>query len=162
MPSTHNYLFVSDLHLSEGQNPKTGHWARNEDFFSDAAFARMLVYHAGLGRRPSPPDAYRKPWQLVLNGDVFDFLQVVSLPEDEETLAHVCGVRSQKELSGNKQGYGLGTRPSETVWKLDQIYAGHPLFFQALAWFLGHEGHEIVWLKGNHDIEIHWPQVQER
>ncbi len=162
MPSSHNYLFVSDFHLSEGRNPDSGHWSRNEDFFQDAAFARMLAHHVGLSQRPSAADATRKPWQLILNGDIFDFLQVTSLPPEGAELERVCGVARYADLSGNKRGYGLGTRPSETVWKLNQIAAGHPIFFQALAWFLAHERHQIIWLKGNHDIEIHWPQVQQR
>ena len=160
MASSHNYLFVSDLHLCEGRDPKTGWLSPNEDFFHGENFARFLVYHANLSRQPDAPDYYRRPWKLVLNGDVFDFLQVISMPKEGDELYAVKSVRTHAELSANERAYGLGTRQREIIWKLKRIYRGHALFFQALAWFLAHPDHEIVWLKGNHDIEIFWPGVQ--
>ena len=42
-----------------------------------------------------------------------------------------------------------------------RIAAGHPTFFQALGWFLAHPENELVILRGNHDIETVWPDVQE-
>lgn len=160
MASSYNYLFVSDLHLCEGRDPKTGWLSPNEDFFHGDNFARFLVYHVNLGRKPDAPDHYRQPWKLVLNGDVFDFLQVTSLPKEGDELYAVRRVRTYAELRANERTYGLGTRQSEIVWKLMRIYRGHPTFFQALAWFLAHPGNQIIWLKGNHDIEIFWPSVQ--
>ena len=37
---------------------------------------------------------------------------------------------------------------------------GHPLFFEALVRFLA-AGHRIHMNRGNHDLELHWPEVQE-
>lgn len=169
MNSTHNYLFISDLHLSEGWNPQTGLLHRNEDFFHDAALAQLLAYHVSLTYDPNVPDCYQKPWKLVINGDIFDFLQVTSTPKDKDGVVTIHAVdetgqplQLQKKLSENEKKFGLGTSSAEIVWKLDRIAAGHPLFFQALAWFLAHEGNEIVLMKGNHDIEIYWTAVQVR
>ena len=162
MESTHNYLIVSDFHLSEGRDPSTGLYHRNEDFFQDHAFAQFLAYHVSQRYAAGRPSGLDKPWQLVVNGDFFDFLQVISLPAEGAELASVAGVESYDDLSQNDREFGLGTSEKETVWKLEQIYRGHPLFFQALAWFLAHEGNELVMVKGNHDIEIYWPQVQVR
>jgi UDP-2,3-diacylglucosamine pyrophosphatase LpxH len=160
MASSYNYLFVSDLHICEGRDPQTGWLSPNEDFFHGDNFARFLVHHIHLGRGADSPDHYRRPWKLVLNGDIFDFLQVTSLPKEGDELYEVRGVRTHAELSANERLYGLGTRQPEIIWKLKRIYRGHRLFFQALAWFLAHPGNQIIWLKGNHDIEIFWPGVQ--
>ncbi|HIP73798.1 MAG TPA: hypothetical protein EYH05_20670 [Anaerolineae bacterium] len=157
-----NYLFVSDLHLSEGRDPQTGLIHRNEDFFEDNAFAQFVAYHAALSRNPEASAYYQKPWKLVINGDIFDFLQVVSLPAEGDELVKVTGASRYKDLSANVCKFGLGTQSKEIVWKLNRIAAGHPLFFQALAWFLAQEGKELVCMKGNHDIELYWPAVQHR
>ena len=173
MESTHNFLFLSDLHLSEGRNATTGLIHRNEDFFHDLAFAQFIAHHVNLSRNPEAVEYYGKPWKLIVNGDIFDFLQVVSKPpitmkngeawvtldvvdEDGERIS------VEKKLSKNEQKYGLGTTSEEIVFKLNTIAAGHPQFFQALAWFVAQEGNELILMKGNHDIEIVWPAVQKR
>ena len=156
MRHSHNYLFVSDLHLSEGVDPRTGKLDRNEDFFYDLEFAQMLVYHVQEWKKAKGDDPMSRPWKLVINGDIWDFLQVVSLPPTDHPLFTKYGV----ELTNNKKEYGLGTSEPETVWKLRRIVEGHTLFFQALGWFLAHEGFELILLKGNHDTELYWPGVQ--
>lgn len=137
--STHNFLFVSDLHLSEGRDPHTGLLHRNEDFFQDTAFAQFVAYHVNLYLQRDSAVYYQKPWQLIINGDVFDFLQVVSVPTEGDKYAQM-----RKPLRSKDREFGLGTGAEDTVWKLKKIFEGHPLFFQALAWFVAHEGFEIV------------------
>lgn len=162
-----NYLFVSDLHLSEGVKADTGKLHRNEDFFHDVSFANFLNYHVQLSHDKALSGYYQVPWKLVINGDLFDFLQVVSMPpvskEGVATMAVMnaagTAVAKQKKLSHNEKTYGLGTSEPEIVWKLNLIYEGHPLFFQALAWFVA-TGNHLVIMKGNHDIELFWPAVQ--
>ncbi len=157
MRTTHNYLFLSDLHLSEGVNPHTGKLDRNEDFFYDLEFAQLLVYHVNEWKKAKGDDPMARPWKLCINGDIWDFLQVVSLPPDDHPIFTKYGV----ELTDNKREYGLGTSEPETMWKLRRIAEGHPIFFQALGWFLAHEGFEVILLKGNHDTELYWQGVQE-
>lgn len=160
---TNNYLVLSDLHLSEGVNPRSGKLSRNEDFFHDDAFASMLSHHLDLGHRSDTADHYRRPWKLIINGDIFDFLQVTSLPAEGDELEAVKGQRTYAELTPNERRYGLGTTAPETAWKLDRIAAGHPLFFSALGWFLAvHPENELILIKGNHDVELFWPAVQRR
>lgn len=161
MTASHNYLFVSDFHLSEGWDPATALIHRNEDFFQDVAFAQFVAHHVALARTETAVEYYQKPWRLIINGDVFDFLQVVSLPPEGDALEAVKGVRTHEELSENERKFGLGTSVKETVWKLARIAQGHALFFQALAWFVA-GGNEIVILRGNHDIELHWTAVQDK
>ncbi|MBN1954898.1 MAG: hypothetical protein JW900_07585 [Anaerolineae bacterium] len=55
--------------------------------------------------------------------------------------------------------YGFLPTPGKSMARLYFIYRGHPLFFRALAWFVG-RGHRVVFVKGNHDLELYWPAVQ--
>ena len=48
----------------------------------------------------------------------------------------------------------------KSVWKLDRVLRSHPQLLLALARFLL-AGNEIYILRGNHDVEMYWPQVQE-
>lgn len=160
MESSHNYLFVSDFHLSEGRDPQTGLIHRNEDFFQDSAFAQFICHHVQLSRDPAKTDYYQKPWRLVVNGDIFDFLQVVSLPAEGEELKQVMDKTRYQQLRPNERKFGLGTSEKEIVWKVGKIAEGHPLFFQTLAWFVAHEGNELILMKGNHDVELYWTAVQ--
>jgi UDP-2,3-diacylglucosamine pyrophosphatase LpxH len=230
-----NFLIVSDLHLSEGFRPEAAKWSPNEDFLSDSAFADFLRFH----------EAHRQnglPWKLIIAGDGFEFLQILSLPaadadeltrriddlidtEKPHPICHIVAMPEQRQkqalerlaeatqsmqeehsdthrvliqqaeklktwgeeissdriwdlerittelrilacrqdprLSKNERCYGLGTTMPEAVWKLDRIAEGHPIFFSALAWFLD-QGNSLVVMTGNHDIELFWPEVQER
>ncbi|WP_420645692.1 hypothetical protein [Candidatus Leptofilum sp.] len=160
MAQQFNYLFLSDFHLSEGRNPANGLIHRNEDFFQDVPFAQFVVHHVKLSRRETAVEYYNIPWKLIINGDIFDFLQVVALPEGAE-LGRAKGEPNAR-LTANEQKYGLGTSELETAWKLEKIAEGHPCFFQALAWFVAQPGNELHLLKGNHDVELYWPEVQVR
>lgn len=158
MKQEHNLLIVSDLHLNEGFDPETGKTSRLEDFLRDEAFARFLRYHEQIR---SQPRFQGRPWKLILNGDIFDFLQVVSLPEDGMPLRTVKGLHNRSDLSANERMYGLGTTAVESEWKLKQIAQGHQRFFAALGWFVA-RGNQVAVVRGNHDVELHWPRVQER
>ena len=74
----YNLLVVSDLHLSEGLDQESGKISPREDFFFDQEFARFLEYHDRLSSEDPRCQGHR--WKLILNGDVFDFLQVVAKP----------------------------------------------------------------------------------
>jgi len=154
----HNLLIVSDLHLSEGLNPETAKFSNLEDFLFDDAFARFLRYHEEAKEQP---DFGGRPWTLILNGDLLDFLQVVSLPGKGRLLQAVKGLDSPQSLSRNERDYGLGTTAEESEWKLGRIARGHQRFFAALGWFVA-RGNRVAVVKGNHDVEFYWPQVRER
>jgi len=154
----HNLLIVSDLHLSEGLDSASAKFSRLEDFLFDDAFARFLRYHEEVRGQPRFGG---RPWMLIINGDLFDFLQVVSLPQEGRLLRTVKGSERRQELRLNERDYGLGTTAEESEWKLKQIARGHPRFFAALGRFVA-RGNHVALVKGNHDVELHWPQVQER
>jgi UDP-2,3-diacylglucosamine pyrophosphatase LpxH len=158
MDDEHNILVVSDLHLSGGLDPGTGKTSRLEDFFRDDAFARFLRYHESIKDQPRFGG---RPWLLILNGDIFDFLQVVSLPHDGRLLEVIKGGDDASCLTDHERAYGLGTTALESEWKLKQIARGHQRFFAALGSFVA-RGNQIVVIRGNHDVELHWTEVQDR
>ncbi len=100
------------------------------------------------------------------------------LPSDKTALANISGEKlwlleqlvletwilantEKGELSERTIKYGLGTSWQETVWKLDRIAEGHPVFFRALGRFASSDN-ELVVMSGNHDIELFWEEVQAR
>jgi UDP-2,3-diacylglucosamine pyrophosphatase LpxH len=68
---------------------------------------------------------------------------------------------AQRRKDAFERKYGFLPTPEKSADKATAIYEGHPLFFRALAWFVG-RGHRLVFVRGNHDLELFWPSVQER
>ncbi len=147
--SANDYVILSDLHLAEGRNPSTRRYCRLESFFYDRPFEKLLVHLSRMAEQKG------RTWTLVFNGDMIDFLRVTSLPERGNRPKGIPPITS------TKQKYGLGTSPAESKWQLERVVKGHPLFFEALARFLL-EGHQVVILKGNHDVHWFWPEVRYR
>lgn len=164
----YNFIFVSDLHLSEGFLEGKKCYQENEDFFYDGAFARFLK-HLEKTRKAK---GYKKPWCLVINGDFLENLQITT-PTTEEELKEF--LRSVKEIifdddiatdiienikiSSNEGNFGLGFDAPKSVWKLKRIMDGHPVFFEGLVEFLA-VGNELVIIKGNHDPEFTYPEFR--
>ncbi|UCC61946.1 MAG: hypothetical protein JSV36_14290 [Anaerolineae bacterium] len=165
-----NLLVVSDLHLSEGFDEAEGLWSINEDFFFDDQFARCLQFAQRQRARYGGA-----PWRLILNGDIFDFRQVI-VPRDDQVKQEIREKRLLEKrrtsattepapseevyhLSLTEKNYGPGTSRVMSSWRVDRVYQGHKGFFQVLAWFVAC-GNELVFIKGNHDIELHWLKVQ--
>lgn len=155
-------LVVSDTHLGRGQDPLTRRFDRRENFFCDAAFRAFLAHHA-------PVDATGA--LLVFNGDTFDFLRINNVPRETSDLeawsaclASLGAPRPIEDLRvsrWSKEGrFGLRTHDYKSVWKLLVMQQGHPVFFEALGEWVARGG-AIVFVKGNHDVELHWPLVQK-
>jgi len=142
--SEFNLIVISDLHLSEGRSGKTKRYSRNEDFFFDESFCRFLKY---LDKESLK---YQKKWKLIIAGDMIDFLQVTSLPEEDEV---------DFDISEREKKFGLGTEAVKTAWKVKRIMDGHWRFFQGLANFLN-KGNKVLIIPGNHDIEFVYEEVQ--
>ena len=140
----HRLLVISDLHLTTGLDPVTGQWSPTEDFFWDADFAEFLAYYTD-----------GNPTTLIINGDLVDFLQVLSIPNPEERVAFDI---SPDELHPK---YGLRDTEHAAEFLMVKVLNGHARFFEALALFVG-RGNELVIIKGNHDVQFFWPGVQRR
>jgi UDP-2,3-diacylglucosamine pyrophosphatase LpxH len=133
-------VVVSDLHLGRGRSPASKRWYRLETFFYDddfRAFCRWLCRErAG---RDAPPLA------LVLNGDTFDLLRIEPEPAP--------GAR------GPERRFGPPPSPEGAARMVADILAGHPAFVEGLAEVLAN-GHEVILLPGNHDLELQHDEVQ--
>lgn len=153
-------LCVSDLHLGVGADPQTGRYAPRENFLADGPFARCLAH-----QQQTLPG----PHLLVLNGDILDFLRVAGAPDAAQTKAwatrlHAFGdPRTAQQLHATIQGhegeYGLQTHDFKSLWKLDVMASGHPVFFSALATWIRNGG-TIAYVRGNHDAEQYWPLIR--
>jgi UDP-2,3-diacylglucosamine pyrophosphatase LpxH len=135
----HNLLAISDLHL--GCDLKAGTKPQRGSSF-DAQLAEFLDFHA-VNQRGG------KPWRLLLNGDIVDFVAVTVTPGPEATF----------QVSEEERQFGLAPEESKCVWKLSKVFERHPLVFDALARFL-QKGNFLHIVRGNHDAEFHWPAVQ--
>ena len=130
--SRHATLIVSDLHL--GAEPAL------DDFIADEEFADFLKHHASLW-----PELH-----LVINGDWIDYLQIDPYPEK----------RARRE--DLEEVYPLRMTEDQAVAATQRTIDRHPLFFRALREFLEQPGRRITILRGNHDIELAFPAVQQR
>ncbi|MBN2723193.1 MAG: metallophosphoesterase [Deltaproteobacteria bacterium] len=138
---------VSDLHIGAGRRQETASFSRHEEFFYDVEFS-LFVDHLIQNSKTSG-----KPHILVLNGDVMDFLSVTDVPVREE-------IESMNiPVTRNEMKFGLGSSENKALWKTRIILKGHSDFFMALARFLM-EGHRVVYIRGNHDLEIYWEKVK--
>ncbi len=136
----HDIVVLSDLHIGRGKNPETGRFHNLETFFYDddlREFLRWAVNDArGRGTRI----------RLVFNGDTFDLLRTEATPE--------------REASWREQHFGADPTPPVAAQLVAAILAGHPVFVEAVTDVLAH-GSKVVFLPGNHDIEVQWKPVQD-
>ena len=134
-------IVVSDLHLSAGRvdegNPL-------EDFGSDKEFSAFLDEIAAESDRDGTEV------ELIINGDAFEMLQV----------PHVDEFDPAREYRPKR--YHSSSEP-DSERKMRLIIAGHPAFFDALQRFIqtGPPRRYVTFVKGNHDVNLHWPAVQQ-
>lgn len=159
-------LIVSDLHIGPGVDAVSTRWARTENFFCDEAFGRALAWFRG---RPTGGAAGPGQRLLILNGDIFDFLRITAVPRPPEyqlwadLLTDIGRPTTAQELMApgptrSERRFGLRTNDYKSVWKLWRMLGGHRAFALALSdWLRG--GDVILFVKGNHDVELYWPLV---
>ena len=141
-------IVLSDLHLSDAEpvDPKRPLWRafRRSDYFVDSDVI-SLVHHAC-----AEAEQVGEPLELVLNGDVLDFDPVMVLPELAVSPLHwLARLR------------GMGTAEWMSVFKVEQILRDHKELFVELG-AVARRGHQLVFVLGNHDLELCWPSVQDR
>jgi len=134
-------VVLSDFHLGAGRQ-KEGNLL--EDFTSDREFA------AFVDEVIAESDRDGADVELIFNGDMFEMFQ----------LPHV-DIFDPKAIYRSKECYS-STEP-DSVRKVAVAIAGHPLFFAALRRFIqpGPPRRSAAFVKGNHDVLIHWPAVHE-
>jgi UDP-2,3-diacylglucosamine pyrophosphatase LpxH len=140
-----NYTaIVSDLHLCEAEpvNTKYPLWKKfkTRQFFFDDVFANFLKH---IQER-----AHGHPVELILNGDIFDFDSVMARPEKPVFRFHWL-----------EEKRGLYPRPERAKFKIQIILKHHHQWVTALREFVL-KGNTAVFVIGNHDLELHFPDVQ--
>ncbi|HYS11602.1 MAG TPA: metallophosphoesterase [Myxococcales bacterium] len=136
----HNLLAISDLHLGCDLRPGN---KLDKPRPTDAPLAQFLSYHATHRDEG-------KPWRLILNGDIVDFVAITLVPTAPAPF----------EISAEERALGLAPTESKCVWKLRRTAERHPAVFDALARFV-HRGNSVHIIRGNHDSEWRWPAVQQ-
>lgn len=134
-------VVVSDLHLGRGFDPETKRWHRLENFFYDDDFHSFCDW---LCRDAAERGARLT---LVLNGDILDLLRIEPEP-------------APGGASGLERRFGPPVTPAVAARMVRDILRAHAVFADALAVVLA-AGHEVVFLPGNHDLEIQWEPVRE-
>ncbi len=134
---------LSDLHIGagyakEGSNPL-------EDFTASAALVEFLhdIWHES--------ESAECEIELIINGDLFEFLQVPAVDDFDPTVAYPKDVY-------------LDSSEKASIKRLNIIAEGHPDVFNALSDFMHVEEPQrrITIIKGNHDVHLFWPGVKKR
>lgn len=118
--------------LHLGEGHQLGRPNPLDDFTEDARLAELLRH---WGRMASE----ERPVELILNGDILDLLKVRVNGIFPEVVDETCALA-----------------------KVDRIIAGHPESFKAFRAFSSSPHRRIIYLPGNHDIDLVFPMVAER
>lgn len=136
---------ISDLHLceEEPENPRFPLWKKykSREFFFDHVFADFLNHLEKKSRG--------EPVELILNGDIFDFDSFTELPESPPY-----------RLTWLERRRGMHPQEEKSTFKIKRILQHHAVFVQAVKHFV-ERGHRVIFIIGNHDLELHFPAVQE-
>src|SRR3954469_6905000 len=117
--------------LHLGTGVQSGKLNPHEDFFEDDRFGEMIAHYEAQAGADSEIE-------LILNGDIFDLLKV--------------------KVDGR-----WPTEITEEVAaeKLRLCLEGHPKFVLALRRFMASARRKLVYLPGNHDLDMWFPGPQE-
>lgn len=138
-------VVISDLHLCEAEpvHAKFPLWKKykTDEFFFDHVFGEFLEH--------IQQKAGDHPLELILNGDIFDFDSVMDIPEAPDF-----------RVTWLERRRGLFPRPERSRHKMTQVIRHHPEFFEHLRSFII-RGNKVVLIAGNHDVELHFPEVRD-
>lgn len=137
-----NFLVISDLHLGEDLRPGVANVSYLRHLVRLERELESFLQHYTQNR------SGERPWTLVINGDMVDFMSIVILPDETDVQGDV-----EDKL------YGLGFGECQSQKKLEKVIVRHRGVFGKLAEFLS-AGNEVVIVVGNHDFEFHYPSVQ--
>src|SRR5262245_15351699 len=102
-----NLLILSDLHLGEDLKPATKLGFLRHVRILERELEAFLRHYT-RSRLDS------RPWRLIINGDMVDFLAVCLIPREGEIVPDV-----------EDHVYGLGTRPQAAKTKMQRVLERH-------------------------------------
>jgi UDP-2,3-diacylglucosamine pyrophosphatase LpxH len=137
------HILLSDIHLGAD----LVHHVRPRD-------ERGRAHASAIDRRLSALFDYhgrpnREPVRFVIAGDFVDFIGM-SLPAPADRSV---------ELTAEERRHGLGSTKEHAVIKVQAVAERHAPIFAAMARALI-AGHELVIVRGNHDVEWHWGRAR--
>ncbi len=139
----HNLIVISDLHLGEDLRPGgTGVSYLRHLVRLEKELEKFLHHHTDVWLD-------ERPWRLVINGDMVDFMSMNILPEEGDA----------DTSSDDDRLYGLGWSERAAQKKLERVIVRHQGVFRALGEFVL-AGNQLVVVVGNHDVEFHYESVQ--
>jgi UDP-2,3-diacylglucosamine pyrophosphatase LpxH len=137
------YLVFSDVHLGSDINEIAPRPRKRPDYLDDELAALLDHY------RVTPSKSASGHWHLVVAGDFIDFVGML-----------IEARASAEEIGADDSGdAGLGSPAAVALEKLARAVDRHAIVFRALGRFVD-AGHELTFVIGNHDVELHWPVVQ--
>jgi UDP-2,3-diacylglucosamine pyrophosphatase LpxH len=137
-----NILVISDLHLGEDLRPGGANVSYLRHLVKLERELENFLAHYTANRLDG------RPWKLIVNGDMIDFMSVMILPD---------GKPDDGDEEDRLYGLGFGERQSQK--KMEKVIARHQGVFSKLAEFVA-AGNDLVIVVGNHDVEFHYPSVQ--
>lgn len=143
-----SFLLFSDIHLGADLVDHVRPWVRAEgrgDPGVDKDLAAMLDHYRGA----VGPD---ERWTAIIAGDLVDFIGM------NLSIADHSGVETT--LTAEEHEHGLGSPRDHAVAKVRATAARHPGVFAALGRFVA-DGHSLVVVRGNHDLDFHWDEAQD-
>jgi UDP-2,3-diacylglucosamine pyrophosphatase LpxH len=138
-----NILVISDLHLGEDLRPGGANVSYLRHLVKLERELEAFLAHYAVHRLDG------RPWRLVVNGDMVDFMSVMILPDD----------KGGDEADDEDRLYGLGFGERQSQKKMERVIARHQGVFRRLGEFVA-AGNDLVIVVGNHDVEFHYPSVQ--
>lgn len=144
---------ISDLHLCEAEpiNEKVPLWKKfkTEEFFFDDIFASFLNSIQEKAKLRACEVGTDHHIELILNGDIFDYDSVTKLPDDPPY-----------KMTWLERRRGLHPEEAKSIFKTKCILEDHHEFVRALSHFIK-KGNNVVFVVGNHDVELLFPKVQK-
>ncbi len=114
-------LIFSDIEIGIGNT--------TDDFVEDDLFCETLRSNFHYSKK--------YPIDLVLNGDIFDFLK-----------------------APYKKTYPRHVTEKISLWKLEHMYKAHPKFFNILHEFLSLGNTRVIFVIGNHDYDLIYKKIK--
>ncbi|WP_438020620.1 hypothetical protein WMF18_16750 [Sorangium sp. So ce315] len=135
-------MAISDIHLCELE-PGDGLWMRYRQapYSPDGEVAAMLDALRDEMEQGTARGAGRHELTLVLNGDVFDF-------------------DAPRVIDRKSVFHDLPRSAEHAIPAMRAILADHPVFIEALGRVIA-DGHTVVFISGNHDVQLTLPEVRE-
>jgi UDP-2,3-diacylglucosamine pyrophosphatase LpxH len=144
---SHNLLVLSDVHLGSDLVHCARPYAPARDKTNDVRDGHLVALLDWYREHPQRS----RPWRLVIAGDLVDFVGMSVSPPKTGT---------GMSLDPEDIALGLGSAEEHTIYKLRCVARRHGTVFESLARFVA-AGNTAVLVRGNHDVDFHWPTVQD-